>query len=241
MTSVMRIASLAALGALISAAAVAQPSHPVAAPPQPDPAVVYSVPLDDSPAEGPKHAKVTIVMGMEFACPFCRRAWDTLHDVRAKYGDDVRIVYKTFIVHAKDATAAALAACAAHKAGRWRGMADGLWAQAFDKRDFSERNLLAIGRVAGVDPAAMTADMHGAACATELMRDLTELKRLGQTGTPTFWINGRVLVGAQPIERFQDLIDEELKKASDAIDGGGGVKLDDYYDLLVKNGVKAVK
>jgi protein-disulfide isomerase len=202
--------------------------------PQPDPAVTYSVPLDDSPSIGPKHAKVTIVMGMEFACPFCQRAYETIDAVRAKYGKDVRVVYKTFIVHKDTATKAALAACAAHKAGKWRAMADGLWARAFAKRDFSESNLLAIGRAAGLDVGQLSADMHGPQCAAELLRDMTELTRLGQTGTPTFWINGRVLTGAQPIDRFEALVDEEVKKADAAI--AAGVKLDDYYDTLIKNG-----
>lgn len=236
MTIVMRIASIAVIVAL-GASASAQPRHPVASPPQPDPAAVYSVPLDDSPSDGPKHAKVTIVMGMEFACPFCRRSWDTLAALRKKYGKDLRIVYKTFIVHAKDATAAALAACAAHKAGRWRPMADGLWTKAFDQRDFSERNLLAIGRAAGVDPAVMAADMHSAACKDELMRDITELTRLGQSGTPTFWINGRFLAGAQPIEQFEVLIDEERRKAELEM-ADSGVSLDDYYDTILANGLK---
>jgi len=218
---------------LVSSVALAQPARPAPRParPQPDPAVTYSVPLDDSPSDGPAHAKVTIVMGMEFACPFCRRAWDTMTDVRKKYGDDVRVVYKTFIVHKDKATSAALAACAAHKAGKWRAMAERLWTKAFDKRDFSTQNLLAIGRSAGVDASVMAADMAGAPCANELLRDMTELTRLGQSGTPTFWINGRILVGAQPIERFTAVIDEELQKADAAI--AAGTSLDDYYDVAV--------
>ena len=240
MTSLMRIAIFTVVVAL-GASASAQPRHPVAAPPQPDPAAVYAVPLDDSPSDGPAHAKVTIVMGMEFACPFCRRSWDTLGDLRKKYGSDLRIVYKTFIVHKQDATAAALAACAAHKAGKWRAMADGLWAKAFDKRDFSERNLLAIGRAAGIDPSVMAADMHGTACALEITRDVAELTRLGQSGTPTFWINGRIVIGAQPIEQFEALIDEEKRKAELEINDSG-MKVDDYYDVeILGKGVKSVK
>src|SRR5262245_49337248 len=159
-----RGSSVAAVVCLLcAAAAVAQPARPRRA--QPDPAVTYSVPLDDSPSDGPAHAKVTIVVGMEFACPFCRKSWDTLADLRKKYGNDLRVVYKTFIVHKQQATDAALAACAAHKAGKWHAMADALWAKAFDKRDFSEANLLAIGRGVGVDPAVMTADMHSPRCA----------------------------------------------------------------------------
>jgi protein-disulfide isomerase len=227
---------------VLGAAASAQPA-PAPAPrtppkrPQPDPAATYAVPLDDSPSEGPAHAKVTIVMGMEFACPFCRRAWDTLAEVRKQYGDDVRIVYKSFVVHAQPGTQTALAACAAHKHGKWRAMAEALWAKAFDARDFDEANLLAIGRSVGLDPAILKADMHGAACAAELLRDMTELTRLGQNGTPTFWINGRIVVGAQPLDRFTALVDEEKKKADAAI--ARGVKLDDYYDSLLASGLRA--
>jgi protein-disulfide isomerase len=220
-----------------AAAASAQPARTPPRKPQPDPAATYAVPLDDSPSDGPAHAKVTIVMGMEFACPFCRRAWDTLGELRKQYGDDVRIVYKTFVVHAQPGTQAALAACAAHRHGKWRAMADALWAKAFDQHDFDDANLLAIGRSVGLDPALMKADMHGAACAAELLRDMTELARLGQNGTPTFWINGRILVGAQPIERFTALVDEELRKADAAI--AGGVKLDDYYGTLLATGLRA--
>jgi protein-disulfide isomerase len=240
MTIVMRIATIAVLLAL-AASAYAQPRPPVATPPRPDPDAVYAVPLDDSPSEGPAHAKVTIVMGMEFACPFCRRAWDTIAALRKKYGKDVRVVYKTFIVHKQDATAAALAACAAHKAGKWRAMADGLWTKAFDARDFSERNLLAIGKAAGIDPAVMSADMHGTACKVELARDIAELTRLGQTGTPTFWINGRIVVGAQPIETFEALIETERRKAELEM-ADSGVALDAYYDAeILAKGLASVK
>ncbi len=228
----MRLAFLVAACALATTGTIARAQAPRRA--QPDPAVTYSVPLDDSPSEGPRRAKITIVMGMEFACPFCHKSWDTLAALRTKYGKDLRIVYKAFVVHKDTATQAALAACAAHKAGKWRAMADGLWARAFDKRDFSETNLLAIGRGAGVEPAQLGADLHGAPCAAELLRDMTELTRLGQTGTPTFWINGRVVVGAQPVDRFEAVIDEELKKANAAL--AAGTKLDDYYESLVKIG-----
>ena len=81
--------------------------------------------------------------------------------------------------------------------------------------------------------------MHGPGCVAELQRDHDELARLGQTGTPTFWINGRILVGAQPIDRFEALIDEEMGKADAAI--RGGTRLDDYYDQLLRTGVAEVK
>jgi len=223
----------------LAAAPAAPAAPPAPRPHQPDPALTYAVPLDDSPSEGPRHAKVTIVMGMEFACPFCRRSWDTVAALRTKYGRDLRVVYKTFIVHQPQATLAAKAACAAHHQRRWKRMAQGLWDKAFTSHDFSEGNLVTIGRDAGLDVAGLVADMHGPACVAEIQRDHDELARLGQTGTPTFWINGRVLVGAQPIDRFEALIDEEMIKAERAI--RGGTRLADYYDELVRTGVPEVK
>jgi len=61
--------------------------------PAPDPSVVYAVPIDGYPSEGPRHAKVTLVMSFEFACRFCRKSWDTMAELRKKYGNDLRIVY----------------------------------------------------------------------------------------------------------------------------------------------------
>ena len=217
-----------------AASAQPQPQQGRPRPAQPDPAVTYAVPLDDSPSDGPAHAKVTIVMGLDFDCPFCERSWSTLGELRKAYGKDLRIVFKSFIVHEKEGTPAALAACAAHRQGKWRALADAIWTKAFDKRDFSEANLVAIARAAGLDGGVLVADMHGAACKLEVLRDQTELARLGQAGTPTFWINGRIIVGAQPKEQFEKLIDEEKQKADAAI--AGGASLDDYYDSLVKSG-----
>jgi protein-disulfide isomerase len=222
------VAALAGV-ALAQAGRVAQQR-----PKQADPAVTYAVPLDDSPSAGPAHAKVTIVMGLDFDCPFCERSWGTLGELRKEYGDNLRVVFKSFIVHEKDGTEAALAACAAHRQGKWRALADAMWTQAFDKRDFSEAHLVSVARAVGLDGGVLVADMHGTACKLEVLRDQTELGRLGQNGTPTFWVNGRILVGAQPKELFEKLIDEEAQKADAVMKAG--VKLDEYYESLLKNG-----
>lgn len=229
----------ASLDRLKEAAAAPPPPPPPPRRAQPDPAVTYAVPVDGSPVEGVKTAKVTIVMGSEFACPFCRRAWDTITALQAKYGKDLRVVHKTFIVHPQLATVPAQAACAAQRQGKFRPMADALWVRAFDTRDFSEANMIAIGKDLGLDPAKLAADMHSTACADEIKHDQELLARLGQSGTPTFWINGRNMVGAQPQQAFETLIDEEMAKATKAIKGG--VKAEKYYDSLVKTGVTDVK
>jgi protein-disulfide isomerase len=234
-TAIWVTSIIAALAGAARAQVAAQGPVP-AKPKLPDPAVTYAVPLDDSPTDGPAHAKVTIVMGMDFDCPFCERSWATLADLRAEYGANLRIVFKSFIVHEKDGTEAALAACAAHRQGKWRALADAMWTRAFDKRDFSEAHLVGIARAVGLDGGVLVADMHGAPCKLEVLRDQTELARLGQNGTPTFWINGRILVGAQPKETFEKLIDEEAQKADAVMKAG--VRLDDYYGTLLASGRK---
>ncbi|MBP6628321.1 MAG: DsbA family protein [Kofleriaceae bacterium] len=223
------------------------PVAPVAPPPvvptragQHDPLTVYAVPIHDSPALGPPHAKVTVVMAMEFACPYCRRAFSTMDDLRQRYGRDVRIVYKNLIVHPQHATVPAVAACAAHRQKKWRAYADLLWTKAFDVRDFSQANMLNLAHEAGLNERRFDVDLHATgprSCEAEVQRDRDLYAALRVQATPTFFINGRHLAGAQPIEAFAAVVDEELKKANAAI--SRGVRLRDYYDQIVRAGAPA--
>src|SRR5258705_2996017 len=65
--------------------------------PEPDPKAVYAVPVAGNPAIGAADAPVTIVEGYEYACPACRGARETVAQLRAKYGDKVRVVYKQYV------------------------------------------------------------------------------------------------------------------------------------------------
>jgi protein-disulfide isomerase len=208
-----------------------------AAPPMPsprrtvqDPAATYAVPLGNSPSLGSAKAKVTMVMAFEFACPYCRKAWDTVDALRKKYGKDLRVVYKTLIVHPSIATAASNAACAANRQGRWRQMADLLWVKAFDARQFDQSNIDEIAVEAGLDMRHYQADIAGP-CPQEIKDDAAIFKKLSVTATPTFFINGRYMAGARDIADFQALIDVELKKANAAI--GRGVKPEKVYETEV--------
>jgi protein-disulfide isomerase len=195
-----------------------------------DPALTYAVPVGTSPSLGAPDAKVTIIMAYEFACRFCRKAWDTMDKLRAKYGNDVRVVYKQYVVHADTATPAAYAACAAHKQGKWRVMADTLWTKAFDARKFDQAHIDALAKKTKLDMKRYAADTEGP-CPTELRDDWALLKKFAVTATPTFFINGRVLEGAKDQAEFERLVDEELAKASAAIKAG--VPADKVYEQEV--------
>jgi len=193
---------------------------------QPDPTAVYAVPIAGEPVYGSPQAKVTLVMCGEFSCPYCRRAWDTVDELQRKYGADLRVAYKSFVVHPKYATYMARAGCAATHQGKFRQLADLMWSQAYDTHQFEHAHIDDLAKQAGLDMTRYRADLTG-----EVDHDQAELSALGVNATPTFYINGRVIAGAQPIESFTTIIDEELLKATEEI--ANGVRPESYYDLEV--------
>ncbi len=208
-------------------------AKPARAPrPEPDAKLTYSVPLGPSPALGPTDAKVTMVMAMDFDCPYCRRAFGTVDELSKKYGKDLRVVYKPYVVHQKTALLPARAACAAYKQGKFRALADLIWTQAYDVKGtdpnaFSPDHITALAKQAKLDMKRYQQDVAGV-CVEEVRSEQAGMQRLGVNGTPSFFINGRYLSGALPIDKFSLLIDEELAKATDAI--GRGVRADQYYE-----------
>lgn len=187
--------------------------------PEPGPTDVMAVPVDGDPQDGPSDALVTIVKGYEYACPYCEKVRPTLDQLKKDYGDKIRIVYKQFVVHPQVATAPALAVCAAHKQGKFKEMDKLVWEKAYAVRKFDEANMEAIAKEAGLDLAKFKADYNGE-CKQFIQKDQAELQAVGQGATPTFFINGRYMSGAQPIPAFKAIVDEEIKKAEERIAQG---------------------
>jgi protein-disulfide isomerase len=141
-------------------------------------------------------------------------------------------------VHPTLATYPANAACAAHKQGRYREMADLIWAKAFDTRQFDQANIDAIATEVGLEPGRYQADIAGP-CPLELKADADLGRKLAVSGTPTFFVNGRAITGARPIAEFQRVIDEELAKATALVKQG--VKPEKLYEQeIVGKGVAEV-
>jgi len=199
----------------------------------PDPAAVYAVPIDGSPAVGPQNAKVTIVKGFDFACPFCNRVRPTVEQLEKDYGKDVRVVYENYVVHPQVATIPALAACAAQKQGKYIEMYTAIWEKGFNaNRNLGEDNMKKLAGELGLDMTKFTAELNGEACKKQVQTEQARLAALGTRGTPAFYINGRFLSGAQPIDRFKAVVDEELKKANARIEKGEATA-DNYYAKFV--------
>ena len=215
--------------------------------PEPDRSKTYSVAIDGDPFEGPADAKVTIVKAYDYACPFCARVRPTMDSLRQKYGNDVRIVYKQFVVHPQVATAGALAFCAANKQGKAMEMDKLLWDQSYENHKFdkdgcwtgSEGCEIVDGyaQQLGLDVAKFRSDMKGD-CQQLKEKDMRELGALGVSATPSFFINGRFIVGAAALDQFAQIVDEELKKANERLNGQPATNY--YQEWVVDKGQKTL-
>lgn len=206
----------------------------------PDPAKVYAVAVEGAPAIGPATAPLTVVIAYEYACPWCNKQRQAFAQVREAYGDDIRFVFRPFVVH-DVATDASLAACAADHQGRFAEVNDALWSDVFGKRAFDRASVeTATGAVAGVDRGRLRADMDGD-CRTWVESQRASLLELGVNGTPQVWVNGRPVPGGyKPLEALKPLLDEELARARGRIAAGTPAK--DYYDAwVVKKGLRRVE
>ena len=163
---------------------------------------------DDDPRLGPDDAPVTVIEFSDFQCPFCQKSVEVLQALRQKYGDKIRLIYRDFPgQNHPNAFAAAEASECAHEQGKFWEYHDLLFnRQAPD----SPWNFEGLAAESGLDVEAFRSCVKSARFRTEVRKDLEDGLRLGVTSTPTFFINGRPLVGLQSISAFQELIDKAL-------------------------------
>jgi protein-disulfide isomerase len=186
---------------------------PKAADPPEDENKVWSVPVGKSPSRGPETAKVTIVEFADFQCPFCARAEATLAQVSEIYGSKVRIVWKDnplpFHQNAEPAAELALEARAQKGDAAFWAAHDLLFKnqQALSAADLDAYALQLHLDVARVRSAIAT-HKHNAA----IEEDKRLANQVTAKGTPTFFINGHKLAGAQSLEKFKSIIDRELAR-----------------------------
>jgi protein-disulfide isomerase len=199
---------------------------------------IYRVPVGTAPIRGPSKAKVTIVEFSDFQCPFCSRAQATVTEIRRRYPKDVRIVFRQMpLPFHEDAMRAAQASLAAAAQGKFWDMHDAMFA---DPRALDRAALGKLAARVGLDVARFSRELDGARYASAVLKDVEVGEKLGVTGTPTFFVNGRPIKGALPLETFTRLIDDEIRRANAVL--ARGVSLDRLYDELVKNGlVEAAK
>jgi protein-disulfide isomerase len=174
---------------------------------------------DDDPYWGPEDAPVTIVEFSDYLCPYCgRHNAQTIPLLQENYGDRVRYVYRDFPgVGGDRAYDTAMAAqCAGDQGYYWEYHAllfgDQTALSAGDK-DALRTLLISYAESLDLDVDQFTGCFDDQDYLTDVNLDRAAGQRNGVSGTPTFFINGQILVGAQAYSTFASIIDEELALA----------------------------
>jgi len=189
----------------------------------------FSVPIDGLPSFGADAALVTLVEFTDYDCAYCGKAQHTIEALRRKYGAELRVVVaeRPLPIH-PHARAAALAALAASGSPGFERFHASLF-ESPDSRADEALAELAIG--AGVDRAAYARALASPEPAAALARSEKLADALHVRGTPAFFVNGRRIDGAQPLETFDSVVSTELAHALALV--ASGVRADRVYDAIL--------
>lgn len=175
--------------------------------------------MANSPVMGNRNAKVSIVEYSDFECPKCAEAYQTMEkDIMKKYGDRVKLVYKSVPLPSHSwAEPAAIAGLCAYQQKN-----DAFWAlyrAFFDKQatitpeKVKSEAMAAVSR-SGIDMKKFEDCYDKKLTAPQIQSDVAEAVSLNLSGTPLFVVNGRPIAGAATADIFQKVIEEELKKVA---------------------------
>lgn len=169
------------------------------------------VSVDDDPSKGKKGAPVTIIEFADFQCPFCKRVSPTRDKILETYKDKIYWVFRDFPLsfHKQAPKAAQAANCAGEQGKYW---------QYFNMLFENQQNIQADDLKSHAKKLALNEKKFNECfdsdkMAEEIEKDIQDGMAAGVSGTPAFFINGIFFSGAQPFERFQEIIDEELMRA----------------------------
>ncbi|MGH7373572.1 MAG: DsbA family protein [Candidatus Rokuibacteriota bacterium] len=166
---------------------------------------------DPAMTRGPAAAPVTIFEWSDYQCPYCKRAQEVLARLQAEFPETVKIAFKDFPLRSHDrALPAALAARCAGAQGRYWEYHDLLFVA---QPDFSRDELLGYARRLGLDAPPFTECLDSARFQDAVLTDQREGRDAGVRATPTFFVNGRKIEGALPIEVFREAIEQALRDA----------------------------
>jgi protein-disulfide isomerase len=182
---------------------------------QAPPVVRLQVNIAGAPVRGDEKAPVTIVKFEDFQCPFCRQAQPTFTALEARYDKKVKVVHRDFpidSIHPLARRAAEAARCANAQGQFWK-YHDKLYSVNLSPDPNQLSNL---AKETGLDVNAFDMCLSSGQYKAAVQEDLEQGRQLGINGTPAFFINGRMIVGAQPVETFAKIIDEELAASASA-------------------------
>ena len=162
------------------------------------------------PSKGSPGAPVEMIEFSDFQCPYCLRAQATVDQVLKTYGDRIHFVYRHYPLpsHPNARPAAEASSCAAEQ-GKFWPYHDRLFEQP---AKLSDGDLKSHAASLGLDTAKFNGCVDSRKYKSQVDTDVKEGDEAGVNGTPAFFINGRLLSGAQPFEAFRRIIDDELSR-----------------------------
>lgn len=175
--------------------------------------------LEDDPYWGPKDAKVVFVEFSDFECPYCKRMQPAIQQIKAEYSDRVRWVFKDFPLdfHLQAMKAHIAANCALAQDKYWE-LQQRIFNEPYDanrKLDLSEKKLLSLAKAAGLDEEKFLQclkDVHGE-IRREIEQDIAYGQKIGVRGTPTLYVNGRLVSYARTYEELKEIIEKLLRES----------------------------
>ena len=193
----------ALVGGQTAAPAAEVPSEPV------------EVDVAGRPSWGPLDAPVTVVEFLDYQCPFCERHFREVYpELRDRYEGRIRYVVRNFplpAVHPLAMDAAIAAECAGAQ-GKYFEYHDVLFE---NQARLGDRLFTSLAQDLDLDMEEFNTCLEDPEIAEAIDKDAADARSYGVTGTPTFFINGRFLAGAQQLQTFIDLIEEELESGAD--------------------------
>lgn len=170
---------------------------------------VAEIDITGSPEKGPADAPVTMVLFTDFECPYCSKIVPLLDQVLEKNSQTVKLVFKNKPLNFhKMAQPSARAALAAHEQGKFWEFHDRLFSA---QNSLSKETFYKIARDLNLDIEKFEQDMASPKIQAQINKDLMASEKAGVSGTPTVFINGRLLKERSPAG-FQAIIDDELRK-----------------------------
>ena len=180
---------------------------------------------------GPDTAPVTIVVWSDFQCPFCKRSAPVVEKLRAKYGDDVRVVFRHLAMQMhRHAQLAAEAAVAAADQGKFWAFHDQIWAHF---GQLTRPDLDGFAQAVGLDMPRFKAALDERRYRDLVVQESATALALGVDGTPTMFVNGQPVVGSRDFDAMDKIVGAHLSRAKQAI--AAGLPSGDVYALLMSD------
>lgn len=165
----------------------------------------------DNPTKGKETAPVTIVMFIDFECPFSNSSHDVFNQMQKQYGNAVKVIFKHFPIDSihPEASSAALAASCAHEQQKFWKYYDALFNE---ENPLGEKTYERIADDISLDLKQFGTCYQQKKYQTAIEKDLKDGIALGVQGTPTYFINEQKIEGVPTLDQWNTFILSEMKK-----------------------------